>query len=163
MKLTNIVWTTAVIAAAIILTAVLSTATLAAAGQETGAQAPVAPRFLSQTGLYADVAILKIDSRNRTFSPQYPLWNDSATKRRWVRLPAGSSINVADLARWELPVGTKFWKEFSVNGKKVETRLLWRTGKDNWVVASYIWNAAQTDAELASASGLANIAEIVAR
>ena len=125
------------------------------------APAPVAPRFLTETGLYSDAATLKIDSRNRRFSPQYPLWSDGATKRRWVRLPVGSKIDVADLGNWELPVGTKFWKEFSFNGKKVETRFLWRTSKDNWVFASYAWNAAQTDAELASESGIPNIAEIV--
>ena len=120
----------------------------------------MAPRFLSQTGLYSDAAKLKIDARNRTFSPQYPLWSDGATKRRWVRLPAGSQINVADLANWELPVGTKFWKEFSFNGRKVETRFLWQTRKNHWVFASYAWNDAQTDAELASESGVADIAEI---
>lgn len=132
-----------------------------AAGSEKEAGTPVAPRFLSQTGLYADAATLKIDARNRNFSPQYPLWSDGATKRRWVRLPAGSKIDVSDLANWELPVGTKFWKEFSFNGKKVETRFLWRTSKSNWLFASYAWNAQQTDAELASESGLPNIAEIV--
>ncbi len=132
----------------------------AAATSETGAPTPVAPRLLSGTGLYADVAALKIDSRNRTFSPQYPLWSDGATKRRWVRLPSGSRIDVADIARWELPVGTKFWKEFSFKGRKVETRFLWQTAKNHWVFASYAWNDAQTDAELATESGIANITEI---
>lgn len=131
-----------------------------ATAAETEAPAPVAPRFLSQTGLYADATKLKIDSRNRTFSPQYPLWSDGAAKRRWVRLPEGSQINVADLDKWELPVGTRFWKEFSLNGRKVETRFLWQVRKDHWVFASYAWNDAQTDAVLASESGLANIAEI---
>ena len=41
----------------------------AAAASETGAKAPVAPRLLSQTGLYSDAATLKIDARNRPFSP----------------------------------------------------------------------------------------------
>jgi hypothetical protein len=131
-----------------------------ATAAETEAQTPVAPRFLSQTGLYADAAKLKIDRRNRTFSPQYPLWSDGATKRRWVRLPEGSKINVADLNNWELPVGTKFWKEFAFNGRKVETRFLWQTRKDHWVFASYAWNEAQTDAELASESGIADIMSI---
>jgi hypothetical protein len=143
----------ATVAAALFVSIVRATAA------ETGA-APVAPRFLSETGLYANAAKLKIDARNRTFSPQYPLWSDGATKRRWVRLPEGSRINVADLATWELPVGTKFWKEFSFNGRKVETRFLWQTRKGHWVFASYAWNDAQTDAELASESGIANIAEI---
>lgn len=145
------------------ITAVVMLATIgsAAAGTETEATAPVAPRFLSQTGLYTDAATLKIDARNRNFSPQYPLWSDGAIKRRWVRLPVGSKINVADLGNWELPVGTKFWKEFTFKGRKVETRFLWRTSKNHWVFASYAWNASQTDAELASESGIPNIAEIV--
>lgn len=121
-----------------------------------------APRLLSQTGLYADAAEMKIDKRNRLFSPQYPLWSDGATKRRWVRLPEGSQIDIADLANWELPVGTKFWKEFSFEGRKVETRFLWRIRRDRWVFASYAWNDAQTDAVLASESGVANIADIAA-
>ena len=125
----------------------------ATAAAETEAAAPVAPRFLSDTGLYANVAKLKIDPRNRTFSPQYPLWSDGATKRRWVRLPEGSMIDVADLAKWDLPVGTKFWKEFSFNGRKVETRFLWQTRKGHWVFASYAWNEAQTNAELAIGVG----------
>jgi hypothetical protein len=132
----------------------------ATAAAEAEATAPVAPRFLSETGLYSNVAKLTIDPRNRTFSPQYPLWSDGATKRRWVRLPEGSQINVANLEKWELPVGTKFWKEFSFNGRKVETRFLWQTRKGHWVFASYAWNEAQTNAELASESGIANIADI---
>ena len=143
-----------------------------ATAASTDAAAPVAPRdagvpgaatapgWLSDTGLYSDAAKLKVDPRNRPFSPQYPLWSDGATKRRWVRLPEGSQINVADLEKWELPVGTKFWKEFSFNGRKVETRFLWQTRRNHWVFASYAWNEQQTNAQLASESGLANIADI---
>lgn len=147
---------TTIVATALFL-AIVRTTTAA----ETEATAPVAPRFLSQTGLYSDPAAQKVDARNRRFSPQYPLWSDGATKRRWVRLPAGSKIDVSELDRWELPVGTKFWKEFSFNGKKVETRFLWRVGKERWVFASYVWNAKQSDAELASEKGIANIADII--
>jgi hypothetical protein len=160
MRTKDLVWTTVIVATAIILTAVLSTATLRAASAQTEAPAPVAPRFLSQPGLYADAATLKIDSGNRVFSPQYPLWSNGATKRRWVRLPAGSTINVADLSRWELPVGTRFWKEVSLKGRKVETRFLWQTAKGQWIFASYVWNDAQTDAALASESGISNLAEV---
>ena len=59
-----------------------------------GAGGAAPPR--RRPGLYSDAATLTIDARNRTFSPQYPLWSDGATKRRWVRLPAGSQINVAE-------------------------------------------------------------------
>ena len=139
---------------------VLIAAIARAASVETGTAAPVAPRLLSETGLYANAATLKIDPRNRPFSPQYPLWSDGASKRRWVRLPEGSQIDVAELDKWELPVGTKFWKEFTFKGRKVETRFLWRTRKDRWVFATYIWNEAQTEAVLASESGVAGIAEV---
>jgi hypothetical protein len=144
----------ATVAAALFVSIVRATAA------ETAAPVPVAPRLLSETGLYANAGNLRIDARNRSFSPQYPLWSDGATKRRWVRLPEGSRINVADLANWELPIGTKFWKEFSFKGRKVETRFLWQTRKGHWVFASYAWNDAQTDAELASESGIANVADI---
>lgn len=140
--------------------AVLVVFIVRATAVEAEAQAPVVPRFLSQTGLYSNVATLKIDARNRSFSPQYPLWSDGATKRRWVRLPEGSLINVADLAKWELPVGTKFWKEFSFQGRRVETRFLWQTARGRWVFASYAWNDGQAEAELASESGIAAVAEI---
>jgi hypothetical protein len=143
-----------VVAAALLVSIVRATAA------ESGPQSPVAPRFLSQTGLYSDAVKLTIDRRNRTFSPQYPLWSDGATKRRWVRLPEGSRIDIADLGRWELPVGTKFWKEFTFNGRKVETRFLWQTRRGHWVFASYAWNDAQTTAELASESGIADIVEV---
>lgn len=121
---------------------------------------PAAPRWLSQTGLYADAATLEIDARNRSFSPQYPLWSDGATKRRWVRLPVGTKIDVAAIGKWELPIGTKFWKEFALNRRKVETRFLWRTSATHWVFASYVWNDAQTDAELAPNEGIQDVAAI---
>src|SRR5262245_14213021 len=52
-----------------------------------------APARLSQTGLYSDIATRTIAPENLSFSPQYPLWTDGASKRRWIRLPAGSSID----------------------------------------------------------------------
>jgi len=132
----------------------------ATAGVDSGAAAPVAPALLSETGLYAGEGTTRIDPLNRPFSPQYPLWTDGATKKRWIRLPAGSAIDATNLSRWEFPVGTKFWKEFSFDGRKVETRMLWRVSADTWVFASYAWNDAQTDAALAPEAGIPGAAEI---
>jgi cytochrome c553 len=132
----------------------------ATAGVDSGAAAPVAPALLSETGLYAGEGTTRIDPLNRPFSPQYPLWTDGATKKRWIRLPAGSAIDATNLSRWEFPVGTKFWKEFSFDGRKVETRMLWRVSADTWVFASYAWNDAQTDAALAPEAGVPGAAEI---
>jgi cytochrome c553 len=133
------------------------------AGYETGVMlAPVAPTLLSETGLYAGEGTMQIDPRNRPFSPQYPLWSDGAAKRRWIRLPEGAAIDASNLSRWDFPIGTRFWKEFSFDGRKVETRLLWRVNKDQWVFASYAWNEAQTEASLAPETGIPNVAQVAA-
>jgi hypothetical protein len=146
----------------------LALAVLAAVGMAAAVQSPAAstgnarpPRLLSQTGLYsADGEPLTIDPENRRFSPQYPLWSDGARKSRWVRLPAGTTIDARDVDRWDFPVGTRFWKEFSFGGRRVETRFLRKDGPASWTFASYVWNDAQTDAELAPAEGMPNVAEI---
>jgi cytochrome c553 len=132
----------------------------AMAGVGSGVAAPVAPALLSETGLYAGEGTTRIDPLNRSFSPQYPLWTDGAAKKRWVRLPQGAAIDATQVSRWEFPVGTRFWKEFSFDGRKVETRLLWRVSADRWVFATYVWNDAQTDATLAPESGIPGIAEV---
>ena len=139
---------------------------------QTGALVPVAPRLLSETGLYAgegqgvlpgrspEGAKAGVDVRNRPFAPQYPLWSDGAGKRRWVRLPEGSTIDVTNTDRWDFPIGTRFWKEFDFDGRKVETRFLWKVSETNWVFASYAWNAEQTEAMLVPESGLPDAAPI---
>ena len=118
------------------------------------------PQRLSETGLFSDVASLTVDPRHRAFSPQYPLWTDAAQKRRWVSLPAGTTIDVSDVDAWDFPAGTRFWKEFSFGGRRVETRLLVKSSDTAWRFASYLWNEAQTDADLAPSSGLRNVAEV---
>jgi len=128
---------------------------LAAPGTE-----PVqAPPRLSETGLYAPGEPGRIDPRNRAFAPQYPLWSDDAHKSRWVYLPDGATID-ARTSDWDLPAGTRFWKEFRFGDRKVETRLLWKVSVAEWIAASYQWNADQTDAILAPAEGVPNVAEV---
>lgn len=131
-------------------------ATAAASGVEPAAP----PQRLVETGLYAGARIDVIDARARPFSPQYPLWSDGAVKRRWIRLPEGAAIDGRNPHAWQFPVGTKLWKEFSVNGRKVETRLLWKATPDGWVAASYAWNEAETDAVLAPDEGVPGLAEV---
>jgi len=107
------------------------------------------PRRLSDTGLY--VAGTKVvRSENLPFSPQYPLWSDGATKRRWLYLPPGASIDASRADAWEFPPGTRLWKEFS-HGRPVETRFIERRVDGSWAYAVYIWNAEGSDAALAPA------------
>jgi len=137
-------------------------AALAAANAANAAHAgpPAAPALLSQTGLYAPSGTTSIDPRNRAFAPQYPLWSDGAGKRRWIDLPPGTTIDAHDDNAWSLPVGTRLWKEFVFDGRRVETRMLWRADPDTWVAVSYVWNDQQTDATLAPAAGIPGYVEI---
>jgi cytochrome c553 len=123
------------------------------------ASPPQVPERLSETGLYVS-GTLTVDPANRPFAPQYPLWSDGLRKSRWVRLPVGQRIDASDVDAWMFPVGTRFWKEFEHKGRKVETRMLWRSNADGWSYATYSWNDAQTDAILASAQGVPGIVEV---
>lgn len=113
---------------------------------------------LSETGLYADIATHRVASDVIAFEPQYPLWSDGASKRRWIRLPAGSSIDASDPNAWIFPVGTQLWKEFAFE-TRVETRYLEKREDGTWLRVSYAWDADQRDARIVPASGLCNAAQ----
>jgi cytochrome c553 len=125
-----------------------------------GDDAVTLPARLSGTGLFASGGSLEVAAANRPFAPQYPLWTDGATKRRWVHLPAGSTIDASNPRHWEFPVGTRLWKEFSFAGRRVETRLLWKATPREWIGGSYVWTADQTDAMLVADDGLPAAMEI---
>lgn len=101
---------------------------------------------LSDTGLYCSIATGKLDRNARYYLPELTLWSDGADKVRYVRLPPGTAIDSSDMDNWIFPVGTKAWKEFSMNGKKVETRLLEKRPDNTWLMVSFQWNQEQTDA-----------------
>jgi cytochrome c553 len=118
------------------------------------------PERLSETGLYVRDRVGVIAPENRPFSPQYPLWTDGAAKSRWVYLPPGAQIDASDPNQWNVPVGTKLWKEFQFAGRKVETRMIWRRSPREWVFATYVWNEEQTEALLAPAAGVRGVAQV---
>jgi hypothetical protein len=111
-----------------------------------------APQTLQDTGLYSDIAALQVDDKHLAFSPQYPLWTDGATKRRWISLPAGSPVDASDPDAWTFPVGTRLWKEFSFAGLRVETRYMERR-PDGWLYAAYAWSADGREAQRVSVRG----------
>ncbi len=153
--------TRAFLLAAIVMTTAtgLQRSTSASAGGDANVP-PAPPRLLSQAGLYVPGSTSVIDSRNRAYAPQYPLWTDDAQKSRWVYLPPGATIDASDSDLWDFPVGTRFWKEFAFGGRKVETRMLWKGTATRWVFATYAWNDAQTDATLAPEDGIAGVVEV---
>lgn len=110
------------------------------------------PRMdLVLTGLCLDEACTQISPDVTEYTPLYPLWSDGATKRRWFKLPPGTKIDTSDMSFWVFPVGTKFWKEFTRDGKRVETRFITKEKDDDdasgaWFYITFAWNDAETSA-----------------
>jgi len=106
------------------------------------------PDMLSATDLYDDIATKQLGPYAKPFAPRFTLWTDSAVKTRWVYLPCDDPIDTTDMDDWKLPVGTRFWKEFVVDGKRIETRLLHRfgAGENDFFYAAYQWNDGESEA-----------------
>lgn len=116
------------------------------------------PMLLSQTGLYTDIGAKMLAPGLREFSPVNILWSDAAVKTRWAQIPEGALIDSSDMDRWTFPVGTKLFKEFAKDGKRLETRLIWRvadTGdrERDTLFGAYLWNESETDAVFAEGGG----------
>lgn len=124
--------------------------------EEPPVQLPALPRLLSETGLFAAGTPDEIASGHWFYVPQYALWSDGATKRRWISLPPGAAIDATNPDAWSFPVGTRFWKEFRF-GERVETRMIERLPDGTFRYASYVWDAARGDAVLAPERGLQNV------
>ena len=107
------------------------------------------PALLSGTGLYAQIGSRTIASGIIEYLPRYELWSDGLQKRRFFSLPANTQINTSNANHWVFPVGTRAWKEFSVDGRLIETRLLLkvRDTRDGWFEMAYQWRADGSDAD----------------
>jgi hypothetical protein len=110
------------------------------------------PQRLSETGLYEAGSVMKVRADNLAFAPQYPLWSDGTSKRRWIYLPPGAAIDASQIDAWEFPVGTRLWKEFSYD-RRVETRYIERLADGSWRFAAYVWNEEGTEAVLTAEDG----------
>jgi hypothetical protein len=104
------------------------------------------PTELRCTGLYADWDSRRLAGNVRPFSPGTILWSDGASKQRWIDLPGGpGAIVSADPDQWRFPVGTRAWKQFSLGGRPVETRLFQKVREGDsgvrWLRTTYVWAA----------------------
>jgi hypothetical protein len=114
------------------------------------ANAASPPNDIECTGLYSDLPSKTLAAGIQAYAPAVPLWSDYAEKERWIYLPPGTTIDRSNAEEWIFPVGTKVWKQFSRNGKRVETRLFQKVDSTFWVRTTYLWNA---DDSAATASG----------
>lgn len=122
--------------------------------------APPEPRFdfgcpnqhaLACTGLYGEAGehwySKRLGADVEPFEPGTVLWSDHMDKQRFVWLPPGTVIDTTNPDAWIFPAGTKFWKEFSYRGKRIETRYLER-GSYGWYAATFRWSADESSATL---------------
>lgn len=100
------------------------------------------PKDVYCTGLYATRDPAHHVPAALEYVPGVRLWSDGAEKRRFLLLPAGTQIDTSDPDHWVFPVGTRSFKEFRVDDKLVETRILWKQAEGNWITTTYIWDDA---------------------
>jgi hypothetical protein len=104
------------------------------------------PATLAETGLYSEDG--ELAPGVVAYTVRFELWADGAEKRRFVLLPAGATIDTSDMDFWSVPVGTKIWKEFAVDGTRIETRFIWKRGPElaDWFAVAFGWNPAGSEA-----------------
>jgi hypothetical protein len=119
-----------------------------------GATAPDdrVPRTLRATGCVDAADPLRPAEGLIPYAPSAPFWSDGADKERFMALPEGGRITVGADGDWEFPNGTVLVKNFTVGGRRVETRLFVRHPDGEWRGYTYRWNDAQTDADLLDGS-----------
>jgi len=122
------------------------------------------PRRLSETGLFARTDLHQWEAGVRPFRVARSMWQDGAESEHALGLPAGSILTVYQSprplesvamfnSRLHYPAGAVLAKTVSLKGRRIETQVLHFDGRQ-WLAYSYVWNEAQTDAELAPAAGL---------
>jgi len=110
-----------------------------------GAVDPV-PDLLSSSGCTSAAEITQPYSGLVPYDISAPFWSDGAAKDRYIGLPNGTSISINAADDWDFPAGTVLVKNFSLNGRLIETRHLMRHPDGVWAGYTYEWNAAETEA-----------------
>lgn len=121
---------------------------------------------LSSYGLYdGNMAELKPATGVHLYEISSKLFTDYAKKQRLVKLPEGQSAKLLNDRSADYPDGTivakTFWypkdfRDLSLGHHVIETRLMIKA-QGTWNVATYIWNDAQTEAELSTKGATTNI------
>jgi uncharacterized repeat protein (TIGR03806 family) len=122
------------------------------------------PRLLSQTGLFTSTKDHRPAPGLVPYEVNAPLWSDGADKTRFIAIPGDGKIDVVNHNRWNFPVGTVLVKTFTLGGRRLETRLLTlqpsEATREQWAGYVYVWNDAQTDAELIGKESLEKTYEL---
>lgn len=122
------------------------------------------PQRLSESGLFARTDLHQWAAGVRPFRVSRAMWQDGAESQYALGLPDRSSLTVWQSprplesvamfsSRLHYPAGAVLAKTVSLKGRRVETQVLHFDGRQ-WRAYSYVWNDAQTDAELVPAAGM---------
>jgi hypothetical protein len=118
----------------------------AGSSNQAGSAAP-SVMSCSKLELFSDTSCSKIATGLSAYRPQYELWSDGAHKDRYIYLPPNAHIDTSNPDRWNFPEGTRIYKTFSVNGKKIETRVIEKVEPDasfaSWIFTAYAWQPDQ--------------------
>jgi uncharacterized repeat protein (TIGR03806 family) len=115
------------------------------------------PKTLSATGCVDPTDATKPAAGLIPYAVSAPLWSDGADKKRWMAVPDGQKIKLTTDGDFDFPNGSVLVKEFSLNQKRVETRLFMRHSDGGWAGYTYEWNATGTDANLLPAGKTATV------
>lgn len=106
------------------------------------------PELLSETGCIDNNNPLNMESGLIPYTINAPFWSDGIDKSRWLALEDNSQISIEANGDWTFPNNSVLVKNFTLNNKRIETRLLVRHADGNWGGYSYEWNDQETDASL---------------
>ncbi|MES2617394.1 MAG: hypothetical protein V4613_05920 [Bacteroidota bacterium] len=114
---------------------------------------------LSEYGIYVGNPSDLIPSTDyKLYELSSQLFTDNAEKQRLIKLPIGTTMSVIDNGLLSFPEGTLIVKTFyyfndkrnpTLGKKLIETRIL-ELKEGKWIAGTYMWNDAQTDANLIS-------------
>lgn len=132
-----------------------------------------APKTLSATGLYENIAQGRLIASANPYDVNSPGWHDGAVMKRWFLLRPGKSIGFRETDDyWDYPDSTVFVKQYALETVPGDSssRVLWETRLlilekaadpvhpsrkvDVWHGFSYRWRADQREADLVPDTGL---------
>jgi uncharacterized repeat protein (TIGR03806 family) len=109
---------------------------------------PPLPRSLAATGCADPHNVTQPAADLLPYDINESFWSDGAEKERFLRLPPDGSASVDDAGNVVLPVGTVLVKNFRLQDRLVETRLLLHQADTGWSGYSYAWDEDQSKATL---------------
>lgn len=124
--------------------------------------APAEPRYaplrLGETRVFDDVRDLIPAEGSHPFSMNAPVWLPGVKARRWIRVPAGTEIDIDPEGPWKFPEGTTVIEHFDTEfGAPHETHLYTANADGTYRAAAYRWETGSDGADAA----LVEFSEIV--